>query len=138
MNVDLETDFARIVASAIDEKGICPMPGVAKRQDGSLVFAMCTDPESAFRWFRETARDETVVEIILGIDRFTKPHQGTEFADVLTVTHWSIGKGLRFGVINYQHKPRIVRPIDWNNHFWTSKLREEFEPMMPQQGATAQ
>jgi len=68
--------------------------------------------------------DVTVKEIVFGVDRYTKPGQGTKYRDVLTVFSWHSERfneiyGWRFGVVNYRPPPNaIIEPIDWNNPFW--------------------
>jgi hypothetical protein len=67
--------------------------------------------------------DLTVCEIIFGIDRYTRPEQGTKYADVLTVFWWNgehtKNYGFRFGIVDYVPPPdTVIEPINWDNPFW--------------------
>lgn len=68
--------------------------------------------------------DLTIKELIFGVDRYTKPGQGTKFKDVVSVFWWQGERlnehhGWRFGVVNYRPPPHtIIEPIDWHNTFW--------------------
>jgi len=85
---------------------------------------------------------------MLGLDRTTKPGQGTEFADVLTCVLWDAQKDeftakewrewLKIGVINYQNEPRIVRPIDWDNEYWNGRFKEELDNIKMQRRSTGE
>jgi len=124
-SAELVAEFERYVARSIDEQGCFPYPCLSLAADGVLCFAaVAVSPEASVRYFWDLIT-KGATEVIFGLDHYTKPGQGTEFADVVSVIHW---KGIlgptfqsqrRIGVINYQHSPRVVRPIDWNNRHWT-------------------
>jgi hypothetical protein len=142
-NTELVNAFFDYVATDIDEKGIFPSPCLWRERGGKLnLGALALDPKATTEFFIDKIALEGVEEIMFGLDRSTKPDQGTEFADVLTCAHWrdlsSKGEGqgawskwLRVGVINYQHEPRIVRPIDWNNGFWIAQVASEIQSRFP-------
>lgn len=116
--------FFEYVANMIDETGVFPHPGMALQDDGALTIAALMDETSAYSWFWDQVRNRN--EVVMGMDRYTRPGQGTVFADVLTCCHWSpASKQTRVGVINYQHEPRIVRPWDWGNQFWSERVLKE-------------
>lgn len=123
--IPINEQLFEIVSRAIDEAGVYPAPGLARFPDGKTEFAMIVEPETAYEWFWKKVHAENATEVIFGLDRYTEPDQGTEFADVVTVCHWRRGEETRFGVINYQIEPRIVRNIDWQNHFWSLRLAME-------------
>lgn len=137
---DLVDTFYKMATGVIDEMGIFPLPMVAIRKDGTLeVDALATTSAEAWEVFLKKIVKKQVDAIILGIDRTTKDGQGTEFADVLTCSLWvaredwtEAGKWrewFKFGVLNYQNEPRVVRPIDWRNEFWNRMLTEEIGGM---------
>lgn len=138
-------EFARMIGFAIDEEGVYPHQGFSKTAEGKLeIGALALDYPGCLKWFWDKVCIEGASEVIFGIDRTTKEGQGTEFADVITLCHWqdptagqlaldgSWGNSFRIGVINYQHEPRIVRPIDWENEFWIGRMTEEVKHFRPQ------
>ena len=57
---------------------------------------------------------------------------------MLTCVHWkegmdgkAWGDAFRIGVINYQHAPRIVRPLDFSNQFWVEQMTREAAHFRP-------
>lgn len=130
--------FEQWCSTAVDEKGIYPFPMIAIANDGTMeVSALAVSPTEAIEHFMKKIVKREVKAIMFGLDRTTKPGQGTEFADVLTCALWEARKDefgpgewrewLTVGVVNYQNEPRIVRPIDWGNAFWNEKLKEELD-----------
>jgi hypothetical protein len=120
---ELFYDYATM---SIDEKGIFPQPGIIIRADGSTeISALALPPMEIFKWFwREV--ENGADHILFGLDRHTKPNQGTKYRDVLTCVHYTrLPESFRVGVINYQHDPRIVDPMDWDNAFWQAQLSKE-------------
>ncbi len=120
---DLPEMFWTIAESSVDVEGIYPHHAFSL-QDGKLTcVALMIDPPEVLAVIKKLITDGAE-EIIYGLDRMTRPGQGTEFADVLTCGHYKDGKW-RIGVINYQHEPRIVREWDWDNEFWTEAMEYE-------------
>jgi hypothetical protein len=134
--------FEGLVAMSIEAAGIWPAPMLSEDDDGKLeVAALALPPEECFMQFCTKTLEPTVAASIFGLDRQTRPGQGTEFRDVLTcvlyervgadVTEYRTRDQFRFGVINYQHRPRIIRPMDWENAFWNLHLRGELFHYIP-------
>ena len=130
--------FHDYVADMIDERGVYPEPGLAVFKDGRRELAAIDDPNSVILWFWDKIANCQAVEVICGVDRYTAPEQGTEFRDVVTCVYWADGlddkdwaKSFRVGVINYQPEPRIVRPFDFDNTFWTNKMSAELARQRP-------
>lgn len=150
--------FMRLVESSIDEKGIYPPHMIMMRSDGTFdLAALAIEPMQGMQMFAAKTlmtlpMDVSKIEkpnikagseyqsVIYGLDRYTRADQGTEFASVLTCWLFerddtspvlNIRDQYRFGVINYQHEPRIVRPMDFNNEFWNAHLREELFQFVP-------
>jgi hypothetical protein len=137
--------FEKYIATSIDEKGIYPNPMISLDLDGKItVAALALNAEPSIQEFMNQICFKSSREAILGLDRITREGQGTEFGDVLTCFYWkdrsaedlpeaekSWDKWFKVGVINYQHEPRIVRPIDWNNKFWSERLAIEIKSLKP-------
>lgn len=130
--------FYRHITNIMDETGISPSPCVALGKDGTLMFhALDLPPESVLHHFWELVTVKEAQMVLFGLDRTTREGQGTEFADVLTCVFWwndpevKWNKSFKIGVVNYQFEPRIVRPIDWQNEFWTKQLTAELYGCVP-------
>lgn len=143
--MNLVEEFERMVQVGIDEEGVYPHPGMFIDIDGKTnICALDLTPDQIYQWFWNQVSIENVREIIFGLDRTTKPGQGTEFDDVLTCVHWreDLDDGpdpkwhrcWRVGVINYQYQPdgnTVVRPIDWDNTFWRQQMGAEVRQFTP-------
>lgn len=131
--MDILKEFCDYAARAIDGEGIYPFPGFCMMPDGKLeIAALAIGPDGCFQWFWEKVANECAAECIFGLDRETRDGQGTEFGDVLTCVYWKDGldgkpwnTSFRIAVLNYQHSPRIVRPLDWDNTFWKKQMHAE-------------
>ncbi len=143
---EIVKQFEGYVAKLIDAKGIFPYPMVALEHDDKLsMSALALDPTATIKQFLHLICNMNAKEVIMGLDRSTRENQGTEFADVLTCYYWkdrseekdlpeaqkTWDKWFKFGVINYQHDPREVRPMDWNNAFWNEKLAGDINALKP-------
>jgi hypothetical protein len=96
-------------------------------EDGEdhLEIAYIDDPTLAHKWAHDTIMLKKAEEVIFGLDRFTKPDQGTEFDDVYTVLYWSRFNPWCYGVIDYSPSQNIKRPINWHNEHWIEALHNE-------------
>ena len=119
---------------AIDEKGLEIPQAVCLREDGNVeLAALAVTPEQAYKWVLCTAASDThITDIIMGVDRYTKPGQGNEFGDTIAGVHWTrVGdkKGTFRGfVVDYQFgPPKIVRPVNYDNAFWNEIIKNEFQ-----------
>lgn len=117
--------------TSLDESGFFMCPGLARKAPGFLEVVSAAGPAAAYGWLVRCIEDADVEEAVIGIDRFTRPGQGTEFADALVLTHWLPGSAgspgvIRVGVVNYQW-PDTVRPIDWGNRFWPGTVKKELQ-----------
>jgi len=129
-NKSFTDQFHDLVAMSIDDKGVYPQQAMAVDGEGRLsVFSLALPAPQIYEWFGAQLLTGGHCQIIFGVDRFTRPGQGTEFADVITCCHWrkeaADGLHFRIGVINYQHQPRIVRPFDWDNEYWGVQMAKE-------------
>lgn len=124
--------FRGIVESFIDEKGLELAHAVCVCHDGGIeVVALAVEPEQAYKWLLAMAASRPdIVEIMLGIDRYTKEGQGSEFDDVVAGPHWRRqpdGMGTVQGfTIDYKFgPPKIVRPVSYDNDFWREAITQE-------------
>ena len=123
MSESLPETFWSMIEGMIDEQGVYPQQ-LLHITDGELsCCSLMLDPPQIVPLAKKLVA-QGAEELIFGLDRTTRPGQGTEFADVLTCAHYKDGEW-RVGVINYQHEPRIVRDWDWNNEFWTEAVLYE-------------
>lgn len=71
-------------------------------------------------------------EVIYAFDVSTRSGQGTLYDDAIIIVHWvrnpddAENRTLRVGVINYKTDPLTIDPIDWENHFWTDNVQEDW------------
>ena len=126
--------FHGIVDVSIDEKGLETPHAVCLLDDGSVEIAsLAVTAEQAYKWVLCTAAsNEHVTDILMGLDRYTKPGQGNEFSDTIAGVHWTRAeakKGTFKGfVIDYQFgPPKIVRPLNYENEFWNEIVKNEFQ-----------
>lgn len=130
--------FCDWLAGVIDDEGVYPIPVVSRDRDGKVTMAaMDVEAMDVLEYVWRQITCEQVAELIFGLDRSTKPGQGTEFSDVLTCGHWFSGFHESWNaawkpfVINYQNEPRIVRPPDFANEFWNAKILSELQSCCP-------
>jgi hypothetical protein len=129
----LPTVFFDMVSGTIDETGIFPPPLLAKKSDGTLeVGVISGPPQLVFHVAKQHFVDAECVEFVYGLDRYTKPNQGSEFNDVFVGAFCEKRNGIYIWkpyVINYQNEPRIVRDYDWNNEVWNTHTKHELKQM---------
>lgn len=114
-----------IVAGMIDEAGVYPHQGIWKGADGKLsLMSMDLHPNQAAEMVLRLVKSRKAVEAIFGLDRTAMPDQGTTLGDLVAGVHFVGGERRPF-VIEYQHAPRIVKPIDFGNDIWNAMLLRE-------------
>lgn len=121
--------FVAVNTNIIDEKGIFPPQALSLNDTGKLtVMALAlAGPEAPTLTYLHLARhllQDKPRELVFGLDRYSKPEQGTTLADCLSVQHWD-GQRWHLGIMEYQHAPRVVKPIDFENTFWRDRLLGE-------------
>jgi hypothetical protein len=118
--------FRLLVAAAIDEDGVYPHQAVVRYADGRTeCLALGLSGEMVCHFVVGKAYHADVTEVIYGVGRFARTGQGTRFADVVAGAYFQRELGWRPLVIEYQHAPRIIRPIDWANRHWVDLVRRE-------------
>jgi hypothetical protein len=132
--MDLPTQYRDILDSHIDEKGIEVPPALVMSNTGTLIMmALAVPPTEAYMAVLGEI-NKGASEAIFALDRFTKPGQGTTLSDVMAGHYYSQGSYRPF-IIEYQHDPRIIGDIVWNNAFWNITLTEELAATMRVTGA---
>ncbi|MCA1909221.1 MAG: hypothetical protein LDL39_12760 [Magnetospirillum sp.] len=121
----LPDTFHKMIAGAVGIDGIFPHQALILTDAGLQVFALDLSHGQVMRLMMLRARESVSQELIFGLDRSTRPDQGTEFADVLPAAWYRRGLGWKVGVINYRPDPLLVRPWDWDNSFWTAAINAE-------------
>lgn len=115
-----------LIKNSINDEGIFPFPALVRKSDDSIsMLALAVPPQNAYQIIIQqyyNADDNS--EIIYGLDRVTKPNQGTEFNDCFTGA-WMVDGIWYPYVINYQIDPLLVRPYDWANDFWVGIITRE-------------
>lgn len=132
---DLVAQYERWVATAIDEDGISLHHAFVIQADGTLAMhALDLPPPQAWQYIlRLLVVDQQPREMIFALDRYTRPGQGTTLGDLMAGVYF-IGPKPRPFVIEYQHDPRIVKPICWDNAFWNAALAREVSATMQDMG----
>lgn len=131
--------YHEYVASSVDEKGIGLNKAILVDGDGALtIYALDIPVPQAYRLMLADLHKHSARELIFGFDRYAKEGQGTTLGDLVAGFHVTTGFAVAASpiiaapapawtpfVIEYQHEPRIVKPIDWGNGFWNAALRNE-------------
>lgn len=117
--------FEGWIAATIDEEGVSIPHGLLLDQHDQLtMIALAVPVPDAYRVMLFEILQRDAKEAIFAFDRFTKPGQGTELGDLVAGHHFEAGNWRPF-IVEYQHDPRIVQPMNWTNAFWNSALRVE-------------
>lgn len=144
--LDMVAKFELVVGKVIRQKGIFPYPCMYLGYNDSLNICAIAAPEpmAALDFFQQQISSATAREIVLGLDRVTKPGQGTEFGDVLTCYYWKDRSSAdlkanwrswyKTGVINYQFSPLTVRSMDWKNAYWNEVLGSDINKVLLKYG----
>lgn len=125
--LSLPNDYWSMIRVAIDSKGVYPHQAIVKHSDGKLSMmslAVSQPQEAMMSVFSQWIREETA-EVIYALDRVAKPGQDTTLGDLVAGGWWDGTKWKPF-IIEYQHEPRIVKEINWENEFWNAALTKEF------------
>lgn len=87
---DLVQEYERSLPIWMHEDGFSGPPLLALHHNGDTSMATLMIPNGLiFRTvMTQVMTDLTIKEIIFGVDRYTKPGQGTKYKDVLTVFWW--------------------------------------------------
>lgn len=129
--MNLTDTFFNHVSNCVDEKGVYPHVMMIIDKDDKLgVFTLAVDsPTQVMNQMVKTLTKENPKELIYGLDRFSKPGQGTTLGDLVAGAYWN-GEAWRSFIIEYQHEPRVVKPLDWDNDHWNKALKGELVGFM--------
>lgn len=117
--------FFGLVSSSIDERGVYPHQAIVKRGGGKLdMMSLDVHPNQAAEIVLTLVNRGAVAEAIFALDRSAMPGQGTTLGDLVAGAHFVGGEFKPF-VIEYQHEPRIVKPMEWNNAVWNAMVTKE-------------
>jgi len=85
------------------EDGDCyPMPGMTEAADGGIeMLALMVDPHTLLDMVREKAMDPSIVRLAFGLDRTTRPNQGTTMSDVFVYVIVERGGTPAYGFVEY-------------------------------------
>lgn len=112
---------------SIEEKGIEIPIGAWVNTAGEVsVWAFAVHPQQIYSIIRKTIREDNPVSLVFGIDRHLKDGQGTTLRDGLSVTLYHKGEW-RFGIMEYQFSPLVIKPICWDNPTWIEFLKMELK-----------
>lgn len=125
--VNLPEDYFSHIERSIDEKGVYPhQMMLVDKNDGLGLYAIAmNEPCQVFNAVMAAVMKEQPKELIYGLDRFAKSGQGTKLGDLIAGNYWN-GEVWRPFIIEYQHEPRVVKPLNWGNEFWNAALKEEW------------
>ncbi len=136
--------YKELIKSTLGEGGIYPHHVVSETDQKTIQFGIITKTSPIEIWRRSMNTWKTdsgfgkVVQMVFGMDRTTKPNQGTLYDDCLPFIYANRTDGdlkLKVGVINYDMKrigtkiDPVDEKIDWENPFWTSLLIKEWVKM---------
>jgi hypothetical protein len=121
--------FYDVAVSLKDEKGIFPHPLIIYLEGGkkimaSLMLEGAENTRVALEYSKNLNKDckDKCLELVYGIDRFTKENQGTTLSSVLTCAYWN-EKGWVPFIIEYDDDQTL--PINWDNEFWNDLMNDE-------------
>jgi hypothetical protein len=121
---ELVQQVLSLAVRSIEANGVFPTPAGFRKRDGQLeIYSFACDGSEALQRAVERARSGELEELVLLVDQYTKPGQGTSLDSALIVFHRNLGGTARIGVLEYSHneggEPTVL-PLDWNNAFWTN------------------
>lgn len=106
---------------------------VLKDDDSLTMIALAVGPKEAWDIVLQEVGKMDTLELIFGIDRFTKEGQGIDTPSCVTVYHWRRDHdpsfwGYRLGVVPYDETG--CRPVIWDHPFWTQLQRAEITHLL--------
>lgn len=128
---DLPSIFHDAVAAAIKEEGVYPHQCIIRQGERFTLAAYDMPLVDVLTCIRNAIERDGADELVYGLDRFTKPGQGTSLQDAVAGGWWRRDLGWWVGVIEYQHEPRLVLPWNWRNDFWISAVAYELSHVFP-------
>ena len=128
--MNLPETYHQYVSTLIDVTGVYPHAVMVLEQDGTMgVCALDLKPPQAMSEIAKLLIQNKTKELIYGFDRFCRKGQTEFFEDAIAGAYWN-GEGWKPFIIEYQHDPRVVKPLNWENEFWNKSVRGELVSFM--------
>lgn len=127
---DILKVFSELNTMGIDEDGIRIPNAVAENVNGSFdLLALALPPNEAYAAIKTYLLEKRPPRFVFGLDRFTKPGQGFEWNDFLSVHYFEATAvpAWKFGAIEYRFVDgkAEVKPITWDNEFVKERIAQE-------------
>jgi len=121
----LVQQYHDVIAASIDRDGVWPHQCLDRRAGVLSMSAIALrDPQQVYQVLRARVFSERPDELVYGLDRFCRPGQGTTLGDCIAGAYWG-GAGWNPFIIEYQHEPRIVKPVFFGNATWNDFITRE-------------
>jgi len=124
--MNLVEQYEKSAPTWINEQGVYPIPAIIRLNDDKLEFAALAieGPEVIPYTFKTCKRPE-VAELIVALDTYTQPGQGTTLDSCLILFHLVRGQPARVGVLEYSWNSGqpITKPTVWDNAFWCNAYK---------------
>lgn len=110
--------YEKMLHKAVKGDECYPTPAIFRGEEVVLA-SYAIDGTEIIRDVCRRLRTRQIHEILLGLDSFTLPHQGTMLPSAVIVFHLRAGESPRIGVMEYQGDE--AQPINWDNAYWNKR-----------------
>lgn len=127
---DLLKKFVKHVEAILEPRGVFPHVALwrlAGENKLNMAAIAINEPDQVLGYVLDRLINEPVEELVFGLDRYSKPGQGVSTKDFLCVYHYLADEGWLYGVLEYQYKPRIFKPIHWRHPVWAEIMAGDVE-----------
>lgn len=144
---EIVRQFQLYLKECIGQHGFFPLPMMVLSGDGKLdPVELNMSDRGAMNTFCRAASHENTKATIVGIDRKISEDQAhrqrLETTDFLTVCLYerasvAIVQSIRvrdmfkFGVVEYNFQPRLIRPVRWDNLYWIDSMKSQLNMYIP-------
>ncbi len=126
----------------VKAKGIYPYPMVVYTARGFDLVSTRGTVSEVYDYFCKACSHPEVKAAVFGIDRTSPEEMKTELKDVLSIVLYEkppfalyetvrARECFKFGIIEYKHKPRVLRKINWEHTKWNNQIRTELYSFIP-------
>ena len=128
--------YLAYVESSCADGDAYPQPAMTEDREGGLaMLALALPGMGVLRHMREQSAADTVVKMAFGVDRSTRPNQGTTMSSVLTYVVVERGGEPAFGFVEYdglgQQRQHDLVP----GEFWHTALVRDFAVVLAEWAA---
>jgi len=119
--MSLIEQYEKTIPNWMNEQGVYPTPAIIRLNDEKLEFAaMAIEVPEVIPYAIKTCKRPEVAELIVALDTFTQPGQGTTLDSCLILFHLVRGQPTQIGVLEYSWNggEPVTKPADWDNAFW--------------------